>query len=259
MWHQEQNTVTGAQRWHRTQRASTRSFVEAGCTLGFSVSGWCCNLSVGLEGPRQRLRIQPIVFLAALPDQPHLARVGHDHFMPQLAQQPLTQGECFPISSAIRLCGMAPKTSCSAFALVRTRCSSRIWPASSTKQYQLWRSPTSNQMVSFCCEIFLLCPAALVLPFFIAGLLFICALSTSITWKRTPHPVRRPGFSSHLVTTVCLNCPWLGDKAQRHRQSTVKLEKLVVEWSSARPALRDSILSHWGCLTRTETSAACSL
>jgi hypothetical protein len=31
--------------------------------------------------------------------------------------------------------------------------------------------------------------AATVLTFFIAGLLFICALSTSITWERTPHPV----------------------------------------------------------------------
>jgi hypothetical protein len=41
-----------------------------------------------------------------------------------------------------------------------------------------------------------------VLTFFIAGLLFICALSTSITWERTPHPVRRPAFSSHLITVV---------------------------------------------------------
>ncbi|MGA8501237.1 MAG: hypothetical protein WB683_06795, partial [Candidatus Sulfotelmatobacter sp.] len=41
--------------------------------------------------------------------------------------------------------------------------------------------------------------AAMVLTFFIAGLLFICALSTSITWERTPHPVRRPAFSSHLI------------------------------------------------------------
>jgi hypothetical protein len=37
--------------------------------------------------------------------------------------------------------------------------------------------------------------AAAVLPFLIAGLLFICASSTSITWERTPHPVRRPAFS----------------------------------------------------------------
>src|SRR5437763_14003319 len=94
---------------------------------------------------------------------------------------------------------MAPKTSRNAFALVRTRCSSCIWPAPSTTQYQLLRSPRSSPMVSFCCEIFLLCAAALMLTFFIAGLLFICASSTSITWERTPHPVRRPAFSSHLV------------------------------------------------------------
>src|SRR4029453_7063775 len=42
---------------------------------------------------------------------------------------------------------------------------------------------------------FLLCFVATVLTFFIAGLLFICASSTSITWERTPHPVRRPAFS----------------------------------------------------------------
>jgi len=41
-----------------------------------------------------------------------------------------------------------------------------------------------------------------VLTFFIAGLLLICALSTSITWERTPHPVRRPAFSSHLITSL---------------------------------------------------------
>src|SRR5437763_15464028 len=57
-------------------------------------------------------------------------------------------------------------------------------------------------MVSFCCEILLLCAAALMLTFFIAGLLFICASSTSITWERTPHPVRRPAFSSHLVSST---------------------------------------------------------
>ena len=49
-----------------------------------------------------------------------------------------------------------------------------------------------------------LCCAATVLTFFIAGLLFICALSTSITWERTPHPVRRPVFSYHLVRTLDL-------------------------------------------------------
>jgi deazaflavin-dependent oxidoreductase (nitroreductase family) len=50
-------------------------------------------------------------------------------------------------------------------------------------------------------RIFLLCFATAVLPFFIAGLLFICASSTSITWERTASR-RRPPFSSHLVSTI---------------------------------------------------------
>src|SRR6202007_1298669 len=68
-------------------------------------------------------------------------------------------------------------------------------------QYQLLRSPRSSPMVSVCREKFLLCLATAMLTFFIAGLLFICALSTSITWERTPHPVRRPAFSSHLFNS----------------------------------------------------------
>lgn len=38
------------------RHASIRTYsalVDAGCILGFSVSGWCCNLSVGLEGPEK--------------------------------------------------------------------------------------------------------------------------------------------------------------------------------------------------------------
>ena len=61
----------------------------------------------------------------------------------------LIQGECVPISTAIRLRAIAPKTSRNAFAFVRTRCSRCIWPASSSTQYQLLRSPRSNPMVSF--------------------------------------------------------------------------------------------------------------
>jgi hypothetical protein len=76
----------------------------------------------------------------------------------------------------MRLRGIVPKTSCNAFAVVRTRCSNWIWPDSSSTQYQLLRSPKSNPTVNFCCQIFLLGFAATVLTFFIAGLLFICAL-----------------------------------------------------------------------------------
>src|SRR5579871_2294554 len=32
--------------------------------------------------------------------------------------------------------------------------------------------------------------------------LSLVPLSTSITWERTPHPVRRPAFSSHLFSTI---------------------------------------------------------
>jgi hypothetical protein len=46
--------------------------------------------------PRQRLRIQPIVFLAALPDQPHLARIGYDHLVSQFAQQAAHPGRVRP-------------------------------------------------------------------------------------------------------------------------------------------------------------------
>jgi hypothetical protein len=48
------------------------------------------------------------------------------------------------------------------------------------------------------------CGRCRLIAVFIAGLLFICASSTSITWERTPHPARRPAFSSHLITTVGL-------------------------------------------------------
>src|SRR5215469_15394836 len=46
-------------------------------------------------------------------------------------------------------------------------------PDSSSTQYQLDRSPRSNPTVNFCSEVFLLCFAATVLTFFIAGLLYL--------------------------------------------------------------------------------------
>jgi hypothetical protein len=72
----------------------------------------------------------------------------------------LIQGECVPISSAMRLRGIASKTSRNAFAVVRSRCSNWIWPASSNTQYQVLRSPKSRPVVSFGWKIFLLCLAA---------------------------------------------------------------------------------------------------
>jgi len=88
----------------------------------------------------------------------------------------LTQGECIPVSRAIRLRGIPPNTSFIAFAVVFTPCSHRTLPLSSSTQYQLEPSPTSKPMVSFCSEKLLFCFTATVLIFFIAGLLYLLCL-----------------------------------------------------------------------------------
>src|SRR5579871_913740 len=120
---------------------------------------------------------------------------------PNSLSKRLIQGECVPISSAIRLRGIAPKTSCKAFAVVWTRCSNWIWPASSTTQYQLLRSPRSNPMVSFCCEIFLFCFTATVLTFFIAGLLYLLCLEH--VDNLGAYTASRPGDRPSPSKTLC--------------------------------------------------------
>jgi hypothetical protein len=57
----------------------------------------------------------------------------------------LTQGECIPVSNAIRLRGLFPNTSLFAFGLVPSFCSSSTSPVSSNTQYQLDRSPRSRR------------------------------------------------------------------------------------------------------------------
>jgi hypothetical protein len=54
------------------------------------------QLGIDPRQSRQGLRIQPIVFLAALPDQPHLAGIRYDHFVPQFAQQATDPGRMGP-------------------------------------------------------------------------------------------------------------------------------------------------------------------
>src|ERR1019366_2973601 len=85
----------------------------------------------------------------------------------------LTQGECVPVSSAIRQRGIPPNTSFIAFGVVPNRCSSTTSPCSSNTQYQLERSPRSKPIVSFCSGKFLFCILDTVLIFFIAGLLYL--------------------------------------------------------------------------------------
>ena len=76
-------------------------------------------------------------------------------------------------ANAMRLHGIPPKTSFMVFPVVLSFCSKTIEPVSSSTLYQLLRSPRSNPTVNFCSEIFLLCCAATVLTFFIAGLLYL--------------------------------------------------------------------------------------
>ncbi len=60
-----------------------------------------------------------------------------------------------------------------AFGVVASLCSSSTSPASFSTQYQLDRSPKSSPIVSFCWDKFLICFAAAVLTFFMAGLLYL--------------------------------------------------------------------------------------
>src|SRR5215472_12822459 len=76
-----------------------------------------------------------------------------------------------------------------------------ISPASSKTQEKLQRSPRSNPMVSCFLKILFPCTRR-VLIFCIAGLLFLCASSTSNIWESLSHPARRPAFSSHLVSLL---------------------------------------------------------
>jgi hypothetical protein len=48
---------------------------------------WTQQPRVNPSQSGQGLRVQPIVFLTALSDQPHFAGIRHDHLMPQLTQQ----------------------------------------------------------------------------------------------------------------------------------------------------------------------------
>src|SRR5215471_21541027 len=56
---------------------------------------------------------------------------------PHLLSKRLIQGECVPVSSVIRLRGIAPKISCNPFEVVRGRSSTWTRPASSNTQYYL--------------------------------------------------------------------------------------------------------------------------
>jgi hypothetical protein len=93
-----------------------------------------------------------------------------------------------------------PNTSLIAFGVVPSLCSSTTSPASSNTQYQLDRSPRSRPIVSFCSRKFLLCFAAAVLIFFIAGLLYL------LRFERVDNlgAYRIPPETGILIPSVCI-------------------------------------------------------
>ena len=109
------------------------------------------QLRINPRQPRQRLRIQPIVFLPALPDQ--AARCAH---APRSLRAPVRSAVDSPTASASRFparCDSAacrrtplasPSESCS-----RLSVPAQSRPVSSSTQYQLDRSPRSKPIVSF--------------------------------------------------------------------------------------------------------------
>src|SRR5215469_6092234 len=162
------------------------------------------QLGIDPRQPRQGLRIQPIVFLAALPDQSHLAGIGHDHFVPQLAQQTASRANAsrFPAPPGCAAGRQKlPATLSRSYGLAVPVGSGRLHPARSTSCCDLpGRARWSVSVEKYSCSASSprCYPSSLPVSF------ISCALSTSITWERTPHPVRRPAFS--LENTFIMRC-----------------------------------------------------
>src|ERR1700752_4439890 len=73
--------------------------------------------------PCQHPGVEPVIFSTALPDQPHVPRMRHDHFMSQLGQLPSDPREWAPVSIATRLRGILPNTCWIAGFVVGSFCS----------------------------------------------------------------------------------------------------------------------------------------
>src|SRR5262249_968469 len=104
---------------------------------------------------------------------------------PSAVNNRLTQGECVPVSIAMRHRGMLPNTCFMASGVVASLCSKTISPASFKTQYELERSPRSNPMVS--CPFKMVSPfVCIVLIFCIAGLLFVLQARPTLGAYRIP-------------------------------------------------------------------------
>src|SRR5215470_12978898 len=119
---------------------------------------------------------------------------------PSAVNSRLTQGECVPVSIAMRHRGMLPNTCFIASGVVASLCSKMISPASFKTQYALERSPRSNPMVSCPWKMFF--PLVrIVLIFCIAGLLFIVLRARSNIGSLS-HPVGDRPSHPNLVNEL---------------------------------------------------------
>jgi hypothetical protein len=161
------------------------------------------QLGIDPGQPRQSLGVQAVILFPALSDQPHLARMRDDHLVSQIAQQSADPGRMRPrlqCDSAARHAAehFSQGVRIRAHALLQLYLASFIQHAVPTVAIPQIQSDGQFQVANI----------SALSHYRGANLLhcrspcFICALSTSITWERTPHPVRRPAFSSHLLTTV---------------------------------------------------------
>jgi hypothetical protein len=144
------------------------------------------QFGIDARQPRQRARIQAIIFAPALGDQAHLLCVSHDHFVPSAVNHRLTQGECVPVSIAMRPRGMLPNT-CFIQDAVRTGAISQI---QSNGQLPLENvSPTRPHSANL-----LHCRSP-----------FLCASSTSIIGS-VSHPVGDRPSPFHLINALPEKC-----------------------------------------------------
>jgi hypothetical protein len=132
------------------------------------------QLRVDPRQPGQRPGIQAIIFSATFSDQAHAVRMRHNHFVPQLAQQPAYPRRVHPRLQGDRTARHSPE-----YFLHRLRSRAHllfqqlfprfIQPAIPTRSNR----PKSKPIVDFRSEkVFVWLPAP-VLAFFIAGLLYL--------------------------------------------------------------------------------------
>src|SRR6266481_3724417 len=133
----------------------------------------------------QPLCIETIVFLAARPDQPHIAGVRYDHFVSHLAEQATDPGrmrpglQCNPAARHFRE-SFAQCFLCRTYSLLYlylARFVQHAIPTVAVSQIQTNRQFLLRYIPALLC----LCSATL----FHCRSPFICASSTSITWERT--------------------------------------------------------------------------